>query len=146
MTAAELPPDLPPDLLGAYRRAIYRALLPEGAIDLRVGETSAALDRALAARGATRWAWLTAVNPRSRRLTDAENARRLAALDAELARHGWQAFPGLALDPTNDWPAESSRLVLEADPAAIAALARRFDQHAWLTGAVDGPATLHGVA
>lgn len=131
-----------PDLIAAYQRTIYRLPLPDGTIDLRIGERSPALDAALARRGATRWGWLTAVNPRSEPLPEAENARRLSELDAALAAAGWASVPGVALDPLGGWPAEPSRLVLEPDSALLRELARRFGQNAILEGARGGAARL----
>jgi len=130
------------ELEPAYRRAIYRVRFGERDVDLRVGAPSPALDAELAARGARRWAWLTAVNPGSERLPDAENSRRLAALDAELALRGWTALPGEALDADGSWPPEPSRLLLDPDESAVAALAARWGQIAWLGGARGGPAEL----
>jgi hypothetical protein len=123
------------DLLAAYRRAIYRAHLPEGDLDLRVGERSPALDRALRARGAARWLWLTAVNPGSRRLGAAENAARLRELEAAIRAAGWPVWLGTALDPDGAWPPEPSFLVLDPDFERALALARGAGQLAVLAGA-----------
>ncbi len=121
-------------LLAAYRRTIYRVHLPEGDVDLRVGELSPTLDAALEARGVTRWAWLTAVNPRSEVLSDAENRRRLHDLAAALANESLTHLPGVAIDPDGAWPDEASFFVLEPDAERLRALADRFEQNAYLAG------------
>lgn len=126
------------DLLAAYRRTVYRVRFPEAAIDLKVGEPSPALDAALAARGATRWAWITAVNPRSEILPDPDNRRRTDELAVALAEAGWPLFPGVAIDPGGDWPDEPSFLVLEPDAGRLRALAERFEQNACLAGERGG--------
>ncbi|MCM2269812.1 MAG: DUF3293 domain-containing protein [Thermoanaerobaculia bacterium] len=131
-----------PGLEQAYRRTLYRARLAAGEVELRVGEPSAALDAELAARGLDAWGWLTAVNPLSQPLGDGENARRLAALDVELAGAGWEAAAGVAIDPDSRWPEEASRLVFGASPGELAALAARWEQHAYLVGRRGGPVEL----
>ncbi|KAB2959037.1 MAG: DUF3293 domain-containing protein, partial [Thermoanaerobaculia bacterium] len=68
----------------SYRRAIYRVRLESATLDLRVGELAPELDGWLAARGAARWGFITAVNPGSSPLPEAENRRRLARLEARL--------------------------------------------------------------
>lgn len=135
-----------PELEQAYRRTLYRARLAAGEVELRVGERSAALDAELAARGLDAWGWLTAVNPRSEPLGDDENARRLAALDVELAGAGWEVAAGVAIDPDGRWPEEASRLVFGALPGALAVLAARWEQHAFLAGRRGGPVELHWTA
>lgn len=123
-----------PALEAAYRAARYVAHGEDGAIELAVGARSPALDSLLAAAGARRWAWLTAVNPAARRLDAHENRARLARLDAELAAAGRRTLPGAALDPAGVWPEEESRLVLDLDVEAARSLARRFGQLAFLAG------------
>jgi hypothetical protein len=130
------------ELLAAYRRTIYRVLAPAGPVDLRVGEPAPALDALLAARGATRWGWLTSVNPRSTRLADEANRERLAALRTLLAERGIPFVDGVALDPEGVWPEEPSVLLLDPPAGALAELARRFAQHAWLEGETDAPVRL----
>ena len=129
-------------LAAAYRSTLYRAEPPEGEIDLRVGARSPALERALGARGAVRWGWLTAENPGSRRLGAPENRARTARLAAELALLGWRWIPGVAIDPRGEWPAEASFLVLDPEPARLAELARSWEQNAYLEGAVGARARL----
>jgi len=130
------PVPMPPAarLEAAYRATRYRLASAGGPIVLEVGARAPALDRLLAAAGARRWAWLTAVNPGARQLGAAENAARLAALDAELARGGRAALPGVAVDLAGAWPDEESRLVLDLDVGTARALAERFGQVAFLAG------------
>lgn len=133
-------------LAAAYRRTVYRAELPEGALELRVGERSPALAGALAARGAGRWGWLTAENPGSRRLPPEENRARTARLAAELAAHGWSFVAGAAIDPRGEWPAEASFLVFDPPPRRLATLARRHGQLAFLAGEAGSPVRLRFLA
>lgn len=135
---------MPPDarLEAAFRATHYRFAAAGATIVLEIGARAPALDRLLAAAGARRWAWLTAVNPGARRLGAEENAARLAELDAELARGGRAALPGVAVDPGGGWPDEESRLVLGLDVGTARALARRFGQVAFLAGEAGAEARL----
>ena len=121
-------------LAAAYREARYRVDAPAGSFELRIGAPAPELERLLVAVGCERWAYLTAVNPASIRLEDEENRRRLARLDAEIARRGWPVHPGAAVDPRGTWPDEPSRLVLGVDESAARELARRFGQNAFVAG------------
>jgi hypothetical protein len=123
-----------PDLLAAYLRTLYRLPLPDGAIDLKVGEPSPALDRLLDQRHATRWAWLTAVHPGSEILSDAENRVRLDRLAGELVRLDWPFLEGVAVEPDGDWPDEASFLVFDPDTEHLRRLAREHGQNAFLAG------------
>ena len=124
----------------SYRRAIYRVRLESATLDLRVGELAPELD------GAARWGFITAVNPGSSPLPEAENRRRLARLEARLERRGWERRPGEGLDPERRWPAEASFLVVGADEPELAELAAAFGQAAFLAGEVGSPPRLVFVA
>jgi hypothetical protein len=138
--------EYPPELAAAYRAAVYRVETPAGAVDLRIGEGSPGLDRALAAQGERSWAYLTATNPGSRPLPEPENVRRMARLDAELARRGLAAWRGASRDPAGVWPAEPSRLILGIDEGAARALAGSFGQAAFVAGEIGGAPRLVWVA
>lgn len=122
----------------SYRRALYRVETGTGPVDLRVGEPAPELDRWLAAHGAVRWGFVTAVNPGSEPLPAPENAARMARLEARLRRDGRDFRPGLGLDPDGRWPPEPSFLVLGATEPELAALAAEFEQAAFLAGERGG--------
>jgi len=134
------------ELAEAYARTIYRVAIDGARFELRVGTGEPPFAAWLAAQGASRWAWLTSVNPRSRRLDGAENRRRHAALAARLERAGARFWPGVAVDPDGVWPDEPSFLLLDLSRERVAALAREFAQHAFLAGAEDGRVELVWVA
>lgn len=134
------------ELAAAYERTLYRVVIDGTRYELRVGSDSPAFAAWLAAQGASRWAWLTSVNPRSRRLDDEANRRRLVALAGRLERAGARFWPGVAVDPEGVWPDEPSFLALDLSPARAAGLAREFAQHAYLAGAASGRGELVWVA
>jgi hypothetical protein len=130
------------ELAEAYARTIYRVAIDSAIFELRVGEATPPFAVWLAAQGASRWAWLTSVNPRSRRLDVEENRRLLAALAERLEQAGARYWRGIAVDPDGAWPDEPSFLVLDLPSERVAALAREFAQHAFLAGTEDGRAEL----
>jgi hypothetical protein len=130
------------DLAAAYAQTLYRVTIDGAIFELRIGAEAPAFAAWLAARGARDWGWLTSVNPRSRRLAESENRRRLAALRRRLEAAGGRHWPGVAVDPAGRWPDEPSFLVLDLTAERLAALAARFGQHAFLAGAADGRAEL----
>ncbi len=134
-------------LLAAYLATAYRLALPEPAgatLILRIGRRHPRLDRWLVRHhaGVADWAWLTAVNPRSRPLGRAENLQRLTDLVAALAAAGFDCHPGLARDPAGRWPDEASVFVPGMSSVTACDWGRRFEQHAILAGAVGRAARL----
>jgi hypothetical protein len=108
---------------------------PVGPFRLRHGERSEPLDRLLARAAVREWAYVTACNPRSRRLPDEENEDRMRALDERLRRMGLVHYPGRGVGTGGDWPAEASRLVLDVTEVQARELAAEFGQNAIVAGA-----------
>lgn len=111
-------------------------------MDIRIGRAHLWLDALLGERGVRTWGFITAVNPQSRLLTDAQNQRRQALLRAELDRLGLAFFEGEGIGDDGTHPAEPSYLVLGISRDQAIALARQFDQAAIVFGEIDGPAGL----
>lgn len=136
-----------PDLDAAYRATAYIVEMPGGErISLRCGEPSADLDRHLRNLDVVEWAFVTACNPRSKRLDDAVNALRMARLDEVLRDRGLPSLPGAGVADAGDWPAEPSRLVLGIGEADAIALGRLFEQNAILAGVRGHAARLVWIA
>ncbi len=119
------PVKLPPRLLAAYRATSYRAC----GLEVRIGRRVKGLARPAV--------FLTAWNPRSRRMPLAWNRRMQASLRARLAgcaeiREGEGVLRG--------WREEM--LLAEVTPRRAAVLARRFRQHAIVVAMPDRPARL----
>lgn len=126
----------------AYRRTTYRATIDGRTVELRIGAPAPALDALLAGHGCCRWVWLTAVNPASRQLTDADNARRLQALGERLRRGGWPHWLASAAADTGDWPPEAGFLVGGIALPDAVALAADFGQNALVAADSGHPAQL----
>ena len=121
-------------LEAAFRATIYRAELPEGRFDLRIGVLDSAFDDCLRARGVGKWGIVTACNPGAVRLSNDENRLREAGLRERLQGAGWQFFAAVNLDATGTWPPEPGCLVLQVDEAQLRALAGEFSQCALVFG------------
>jgi hypothetical protein len=130
MRAAD-PPERIRALIAAYRATHYDVTLPNlGVATLRVGAPLPA--RVHAWIGADPLAaFLTACNPRSETLGDAENARRLAALRAALRPLPCRVLDGVGHVPGEAWR-EPSLLVSGSALGDIDAFARAFGQNAIL--------------
>ncbi|HUY32625.1 MAG TPA: DUF3293 domain-containing protein [Pirellulales bacterium] len=130
------------ELSEAYRRTTYYADTPRGRLAIHIGQFDAELDRLLADHGCRAWAYLTAHNPRSQRLSADENQRRQARLERELRAGGWICFSGEGVGARGDWPPEISTLVLGVDEATATRLGEVFEQNAIVVGQFGKPAAL----
>lgn len=130
------------ELQESYSRALYRIDADPEPIVLRVGEPSPELDHWLVARGAQRFALLTAANPGSEPVAETENARRHVRLLARVRETGLQAIAGESCEaPSGGWR-ERSLLVVGIDREPAIALARELGQLALLVGEIGGPVEL----
>lgn len=117
------------ELMRAWLATTYRVQLPDGPVDLRIGQVSAPLDEFLRRLGVDCWAVISAANPRSQPLSDEENQRRQEELGRILQQTGCACFPGENHSRSGDWPVERTWLVPGLEEQAATALAERFGQH-----------------
>lgn len=114
-------------LLKAYADALYRI---ESELDFKVGTYSAGLRALHDAHGARHSHFITAFNPRSQRLTDAQNAARHAELGRRLDELGAKRLAAAGLDPQGGWPLEPGYLVFDLSPETALELGRAYGQNA----------------
>jgi hypothetical protein len=117
-----------PELLSAFLATHFIIVSPKAEITLRVGERNTALDDLLTAFGVTSCAFITAWNPGSVRLTDAENMTRQVALIAEVRRRGLPFLLGRGQGEDGRWPPEDSILVMGINRTEASALGALFNQ------------------
>ena len=96
----------------------------------KVSRRSAAFDAVLARRGVETAVIVTAYNPRSIVLAEAENRARHAELVALIEARGYGYALGEGRDPTGHWKAELECVVFGIAAEAGIDLARAFDQNA----------------
>lgn len=131
----------PAGIATAYRAAAYVVALSRArALCLRVGARVPQLDRLLARHRVRDWAFVTAYNPRNRRLASARNAQRLRTLRGSL--RGLRLVlcaEGRADD--GSWR-EVSLFVAPMTAARAMRVGRQFDQYAVVVGRRGGPVQL----
>jgi hypothetical protein len=129
------------ELESAYRTTDYCVDGPIGRFAIRIGQTSQPLDELLLQDGAPTWAYITACNPKSKQLSEAENAERMRQLEAEVIARGYRIIRGEGVGEAGDWR-ETSLLVIGVDRRAALELAREYEQNAFVFGTRTQPAVL----
>ena len=125
-----------PVTIQAYLETDYR-VHAEPPFALRVGHMSSDLLTTHKTHRAGSSAFITACNPFSQQLDEAENQDRQRNLAAELSRRGLTFLQGIGQHPSNNWPGEDSFLVLGLNLEAAKALGQRFEQNALVWSASD---------
>lgn len=129
-TLEDSPKPLDRRLLTAYLQTAYR-LLPL-AVDLRINSPCPALDEWLEGHGANTLAVLTAWNPGSVLLPEAENQARNLRLERTLLAHSTALLPALGIRDAGDWPPEESFGAAGVSLQQAAELAADFGQNAFV--------------
>jgi hypothetical protein len=114
------------ELEDAYRRTTYKA-----GFEVRIGDASPL---------PVAWAFITAYNPRSHKLTSTENAEREKALEAAAGAHTFRRATGVPDDP--EIKPEHGVVIEGIDRRDAVELARRFDQNAIVYAEPGGLAEL----
>lgn len=130
------------ELLRVYAAAAYVVHAPAGAFTIRIGRNSPEADAACLEAGEASWAFVSACNPMSRRLTNAENQKRHESLAQAVQVRGWHALPGEGRSDSGDWPPEASLFILGPARDEAARLGDEFGQLAIVWGAAGGRAEL----
>ena len=126
----------------AYRHTTYRVDHPDGSFGIRLGVRCRRLDTLLALHRVNCWAYVTAWNPDSEKLSCENNRLRNAALRERIVRDGYVVYPGRGEPDAGDWVAEESFLILGMAAAVATQLGAQFGQHAVLVGRAGGQAEL----
>ena len=116
-------------LLEAYLGSTYRFRESGRAVELRIGVRSENLATFHAARSVQSSALITAWNPRSEPLPEAENQRRNARLEADVRALGLDCVPAEGRE--GDWK-ELGFLVPGISLAVARDLARKHEQNAFV--------------
>ena len=125
----------------AYLRTTYVADDRSGPIPLRIGEPSTRLDDLLRETACTCWAFISAWNPASQRLSEVENAARHAALLARVRELGLPFRSGRGVADDGGW-VEESLLILGLSAVDAIRLGRAFGQNTVVVGCRGGLAEL----
>ncbi len=125
-----------PDLLALYAGTDYQVHAKPG-FTLHIDQASTALHTLLQRSGQGSATFITAWNPRSEPLGEAENAQRMAALRARLGPLGLPVLEAHGHDPSGQCAGEASLLVLGLTLAQAEDLGRDFGQNAILWAGPD---------
>ncbi len=128
---------LPPELLQAFAETHY-IVHHEDPFAMHIGQPCPELKKLMAEHNALSAAFITAWNPFSQNLPAEENNSRQEELNATLKKRGLICIDGIGKHPRNNYPGEVSVLVLGLDLGAAEALARHYEQHAFVWAARDG--------
>jgi len=123
-------------LIRVYRESRYRVFSNPPA-ELEIDRPSPQLAALHEQAGVHASAFVTACNPHSEPLGEAENRARQQALASELRALGFAFLPGCGEHPGNDWPREPSFLVLGIERERACALATRHEQNALVCSGPD---------
>jgi hypothetical protein len=121
-----------PNLVRAYREAIYIVNEGDDAIALKVGEVSHALAALMRVHKAQTAAIITAYNPFSEIQSPAENERQQKTLVAALKPKSTACFDAIGSDPEGKWEPEASTLALGISLVDAERLADQFGQNAFI--------------
>jgi Protein of unknown function (DUF3293) len=121
-----------PNLIKAYREAVYVVDIGEQEIALQVNQRSSRLANLMKDWEVTTAAFLTAFNPYSQVMDPAENEARQKRMWADAKPMCPKIFPGIGRDIKDQWPHELSMLTLGISLQDAQALADRYEQNAFL--------------
>lgn len=130
------------DLWEAYKATAFKAETPFGLLSIRVGNVEPGLEALLAENLAGDWAFITAHNPGSQPLDEAENTLRHARLVAEISQRSYPCFPGRGVGDDSTWQPEESLLVIGMSRDEAIEVGRMFGQNAVVWGCLGQPAEL----
>ena len=125
------------ELMAAYAATRFEAEVPDGLITLRIGQRSDALRRLYQVAGTQSAAYITACNPASIPQTEDRNRSAHAELLRSLNAGGYRHYEGFGRDPTGQWPAERSVLVMGISEEEACALGRQHGQAAVVVAVAD---------
>ena len=127
------------ELANAYAAADYVVAIDGDTLPLRVGQPAIDLE---AYWPASRYAFITAWNPRSRPRPAASNRAAHSRLLADLDRLGLRHLPHRGADPARTWQPEEGLFVLDAPLPTAITLATTYQQNAVVAVTIGEPARL----
>ena len=130
------PSIIDPGTLRAYKETEYRVHDPDG-FTLRIGERSVALAALHLSHKVNCSAFVTACNPLGECLAVEANTQLHEALRHALSKGGLAFKEGVGQHPSNEWPGETSFLILDLPLDDAKAVGEGWDQNAVLWSGED---------
>ena len=125
----------------AYEQAIYEVYDGENKIELSIGEHALELERIIPTKYSS-WALITAYNPYSQLLSEAENWQRHQKLLDYLSSQQLTSLAALGKDRKDIWIPEPSLLIFGLNRTEAIAIGRKFQQNAIVYGELHQPVEL----
>jgi hypothetical protein len=129
------------ELLVAYRATDY-VVFVESEVHVHVDRTSPQVESMMRDIGARSAVIVTAWNPFSRPLSDAENDSRNELLRQRIAQLGLQSLSAEGRDPSGQWKAEQSFLAFDVSTDMVDSMLVEFEQNAVVLVDESGSASL----
>ncbi|MEO1392227.1 MAG: DUF3293 domain-containing protein [Cyanobacteria bacterium J06634_5] len=129
-------------LEAAYTQAVYEVFIDSTTLTLQINQASAALNQYLHHYQKSTWTLITADNPYSRLLSDAENHQRHCQLLAVVEPLCLPTFDAVGRDRTGHWKPEKSLCIFGISQVKAMELGSYFNQNAILYGELESPAQL----
>lgn len=126
------------ELEAAYQATTYRAYLPGGHADLRIGQANPTLIDWLERAGCHEFAIITAYNPGGEMRSAALNAERQSQLECDLLEGNYEPYAGENVPDSADGPVEESCFIRDISCDDACALAEDYGQNAIVCGGADG--------
>ena len=130
------------DLHTAFLDTNYVVVDEEIRVVIRVGETSDSLERFLARKRITEWAFITAFNPYSQQLSETENEKRQMKMRGILQSESFSFLSGFGEAANGEWPPEPSLFIFDLKEVRAIEIAQDFEQNAIVCGRIGEAAEL----
>jgi uncharacterized protein DUF3293 len=117
-----------PVLLKAYQTTKFIVHSPHKEIVLVIGERNPEMDDLIEGSDSQSGAFITAWNPGSLRLPDAENRARQTELVTEVRKRGYVFLEGRGVGQDSGWPPEASVFIIGISMDAALELGKLFGQ------------------
>jgi hypothetical protein len=122
------------ELINAYNTTEYKVYSP--AMVIKIGLANQELNDLLISFNASTWAYITAFNPFSKILTEAENLKRHQELKVNIENYKFFEGEGVGEDKT--WEPEISFLVLGISLNDAIEIGKFYEQNAIVVGEING--------
>lgn len=126
----------------AYRQAVYEIYRDRQIIKLYIGKYNLQLEHLLNNYNAKTWSLITAFNPYSQCLSQAENLQRHQELIEYLQPLPFTIFDACGKDKRGDWIPEQSLFIMGINFRQAREIGRKFEQNAIVCGKLGKPAQL----
>ncbi len=124
--------NLPEELITAYKNTRYFVQQHPNEWVIKINEFNSDFNTHLEANKVEEWAFITAYNPYSNKLSINENNELQQVLKQKLQHNNFKYWEGYG-QGEGEWPAEPSVLVLNISKEYAMQLAKNFKQNAFCT-------------